>query len=137
MIKRRAHLLNEFSRNLSEAKLVQQLQKSRKTVAVNANGTSGYTIQKGKNANCTVTCCHSGTPNLSTYTKQADILIAAIGVAEFVTRDMVKPGALVVDVGINRVKDDSRERGYRLVGDVDFDSVSKIAEAISCHLKKT
>jgi hypothetical protein len=50
MIKRRAHLLNEFSRNLSEAKLVQQLQKSRKTVAVNANGTSGYTIQKGKNA---------------------------------------------------------------------------------------
>ncbi|MDG2089244.1 MAG: bifunctional 5,10-methylenetetrahydrofolate dehydrogenase/5,10-methenyltetrahydrofolate cyclohydrolase [Arenicellaceae bacterium] len=88
-------------------------------------------IQKGKNANCTVTCCHSGTPNLSTYTKQADILIAAIGVAEFVTRDMVKPGALVVDVGINRVNDDSRERGYRLVGDVDFDSVSKIAEAIS------
>ena len=88
-------------------------------------------IQKGKNANCTVTCCHSGTPNLSTYTKQADILIAAIGVAEFVTGDMVKPGALVVDVGINRVNDDSRERGYRLVGDVDFDSVSKIAEAIS------
>jgi methylenetetrahydrofolate dehydrogenase (NADP+) / methenyltetrahydrofolate cyclohydrolase len=88
-------------------------------------------VQKGKNANCTVTCCHSGTPDLATYTKQADILIAAIGVAEFVTADMVKPGALVVDVGINRVDDDSRERGYRLVGDVDFDSVSKVAEAIS------
>lgn len=88
-------------------------------------------VQKGESANCTVTCCHSGTPDLATYTKQADILIAAIGVAEFVTADMVKPGALVVDVGINRVDDDSRERGYRLVGDVDFDSVSKVAEAIS------
>ncbi|MBT5031031.1 MAG: bifunctional methylenetetrahydrofolate dehydrogenase/methenyltetrahydrofolate cyclohydrolase FolD [Proteobacteria bacterium] len=88
-------------------------------------------VQKAENANCTVTCCHSGTPDLAVHTKQADILIAAIGVADFVTADMVKPGALVIDVGINRVDDDTRARGYRLTGDVDFDSVSQVAEAIS------
>ena len=88
-------------------------------------------VQKAENANCTVTCCHSGTPDLAAHTKRADILIAAIGVPEFVTADMVKSGALVIDVGMNRVDDGTRERGYRLTGDVDFNSVSQVAEAIS------
>ncbi len=79
----------------------------------------------------TVTVCHSRTRDLPSITRQADILIAAIGRAEFVTADMVKPGATVIDVGINRVEDDSRERGYRLVGDVAFEAVSEVAGAIT------
>jgi methylenetetrahydrofolate dehydrogenase (NADP+)/methenyltetrahydrofolate cyclohydrolase len=88
-------------------------------------------VQKGEKANCTVTCCHSGTDHLATHTRQADILIAAIGVPEFVTAGMVKEGATVIDVGINRVEDPEHSRGYRLVGDVDFDSVSEVAGAIT------
>ena len=88
-------------------------------------------VQKGAKANCTVTCCHSGTDHLATYTRQADILIAAIGVPEFVTAGMVKDGATVIDVGINRVEDIEHSRGYRLVGDVDFDSVKDVAGAIT------
>ena len=88
-------------------------------------------VQKGEKANCTVTCCHSGTDHLATYTRQADILIAAIGVPEFVTAGMVKEGATVIDVGINRVDDSEDSRGYRLVGDVDFDSVKEVAGAIT------
>lgn len=88
-------------------------------------------VQKGKKANCTVTCCHSGTDHLATFTRQADILIAAIGVPEFVTAGMVKEGATVIDVGINRVDDSEHSRGYRLVGDVDFAGVSEVAGAIS------
>ena len=88
-------------------------------------------VQKGAKANCTVTCCHSGTDDLTKFTRQADILIAAIGVPEFVTADMVKDGATVIDVGINRVDDAGRPRGYRLVGDVDFDSVKDVAGAIT------
>ena len=88
-------------------------------------------VQKGEKANCTVTCCHSGTDHLATYTRQADILIAAIGVPEFVTAGMVKEGATVIDVGINRVDDPEDARGYRLVGDVDFDSVKEVAGAIT------
>ena len=88
-------------------------------------------VQKGEKANCTVTCCHSGTKDLSYHTKQADILIAAIGVPEFVTEEMVKPGATVIDVGINRVDDRTKPRGYRLVGDVNFAEVEPIAGAIT------
>ncbi|MFT5135234.1 MAG: methylenetetrahydrofolate dehydrogenase (NADP+)/methenyltetrahydrofolate cyclohydrolase [Arenicella sp.] len=88
-------------------------------------------VQKGAKANCTVTCCHSGTDHLATHTRQADILIAAIGVPEFVTAGMVKEGATVIDVGINRVDDPEHSRGYRLVGDVDYAGVSEVAGAIT------
>lgn len=88
-------------------------------------------MQKGKKANCTVTCCHSGTRNLKEFTRQADILIAAIGVPEFVKADMVKAGVVVIDVGINRVDDASLSKGYRLVGDVDFAAVAPLASAIT------
>jgi methylenetetrahydrofolate dehydrogenase (NADP+)/methenyltetrahydrofolate cyclohydrolase len=88
-------------------------------------------VQKGDKANCTVTCCHSGTDHLATHTRQADILIAAIGVPEFVTAGMVKEGATVIDVGINRVDDPEHSRGYRLVGDVDYAGVSEVAGAIT------
>jgi len=88
-------------------------------------------LQKGEKANCTVTCCHSGTHDLADYTRQADILIAAIGVPEFVTAGMVKVGATVIDVGINRVDDKSDVRGYRLVGDVEFNTVKEVAGAIT------
>jgi methylenetetrahydrofolate dehydrogenase (NADP+) / methenyltetrahydrofolate cyclohydrolase len=74
--------------------------------------------------NCTVTLCHSKTVSLKEHTKKADILIAAIGIAHFIKADMVKEGAVVVDVGMNRLEDSSRVQGYRLVGDVDFDSVA-------------
>ena len=79
----------------------------------------------------TVTICHSRTPNLAEVTRAADILIAAIGKANFVTADMVKPGAVVIDVGINRIADPSKKSGSRLVGDVDFAAVSPIASAIT------
>lgn len=82
-------------------------------------------IQRGVDA--TVTVCHSRTPDLAAVTRTADILIAAIGRAEFVTAEMVKPGAAVIDVGMNRVDDPTRERGYRLCGDVDFARVSEVA----------
>lgn len=81
--------------------------------------------------NATVTIAHSRTRDLPAITRQADILIAAIGKPEFITADMVKPGAVVIDVGVNRVDDASMEKGYRLVGDVAYDDVSKVAEAIS------
>lgn len=86
-------------------------------------------MQRGTDA--TVTVCHSRTKNIERITQQADILVAAIGRAGFITRDMVKPGATVIDVGINRVDDPSRERGYRLVGDVDFDGVAEQAGRIT------
>lgn len=88
-------------------------------------------VQKGEKANCTVTCCHSGTDHLANFTRQADILIAAIGVPKFVTAGMVKEGATVIDVGINRVEDLEHSRGYRLVGDVDFENVKEVAGAIT------
>jgi methylenetetrahydrofolate dehydrogenase (NADP+)/methenyltetrahydrofolate cyclohydrolase len=81
-------------------------------------------LQKRTGANGTVTICHSGTTNLPSFTRQADVLIAAIGRAEFVTADMVKPGAVVIDVGINRVPDPAKKSGYRLVGDVEFAGVA-------------
>ena len=88
-------------------------------------------VQKGELANCTVTCCHSGTEHLADHTREADILIAAIGVPEFVTAGMVKSGATVIDVGINRVEDLEHSHGYRLVGDVDFNGVKEVAGAIT------
>jgi methylenetetrahydrofolate dehydrogenase (NADP+)/methenyltetrahydrofolate cyclohydrolase len=87
--------------------------------------------QKAKGANATVTVCHTATKDLPHITKQADILVAAMGKAKFVTADMVKPGVVVIDVGTNRIEDPSTKSGYRLVGDVDFDSVSQIAKAIT------
>ena len=88
-------------------------------------------IQQGPGGDATVTVCHSRTRDLPAITRQADILVAAIGKAEFVTADMVRPGAVVIDVGINRVDDASRPRGYRLVGDVAYESVAQIASAIT------
>ena len=79
----------------------------------------------------TVTVCHSRTRDLPALARQADILVAAVGRAGFVTADMVRPGAVVIDVGINRVDDASRERGYRLTGDVDFAAVEPVAGAIT------
>ena len=87
--------------------------------------------QKTKGGNATVTLAHSRTPDLPDVLREGDILIAAIGVPEFVKADMVKPGAVVIDVGVNRVDDDSTEKGYRLVGDVAYDEVFEVASAIS------
>jgi len=87
--------------------------------------------QKMRGGNATVTLAHSRTPELPAVLREADILVAAIGVAEFVKGDSVKPGAVVIDVGVNRVDDPSSEKGYRLVGDVAFDEVSRIAGAIT------
>ena len=88
-------------------------------------------IQQGPGGDATVTVCHSRTRDLPAIARQADILIAAIGKAEFVTADMVRPGAVVIDVGINRVDDASKEKGYRLCGDVAFEPVAAIASAIT------
>jgi 5,10-methylene-tetrahydrofolate dehydrogenase/methenyl tetrahydrofolate cyclohydrolase len=82
-------------------------------------------------ADATVTICHSRTKDLTAHLKQADIVVAAIGWAEMIKGDMLKPGAAVIDVGINRVDDASRERGYRLVGDVEFESAKEVAGAIT------
>ena len=84
-----------------------------------------------KSANCTVTVCHSRTKNLASVTSQADILVAAIGRPEYVTADMVKPGAVVIDVGINRIEDPSATKGSRLVGDVSFEAAAEKATAIT------
>jgi len=87
--------------------------------------------QKDKNANATVTICHSATRDIAAHCRRADILIAAIGVAEFVKADMVKPGATVIDVGVNRVSDPNAKNGSRLVGDVDFARVQSVAGKIT------
>ncbi|PYK50219.1 MAG: bifunctional methylenetetrahydrofolate dehydrogenase/methenyltetrahydrofolate cyclohydrolase FolD [Verrucomicrobia bacterium] len=88
-------------------------------------------MQKNKNGNATVTVVHSRSRELAQITRSADIVIAAIGRAEFVKADHVREGVVVIDVGINRVEDTASERGYRLVGDVAFDEVSKKASAIT------
>ena len=88
-------------------------------------------MQSGEGADATVTVCHSRTRDVAAHARRADILVAAIGRARFVTRDMVKPGAVVIDVGINRVDDPSAKNGYRLVGDVDFDAVREVASLIT------
>ena len=88
-------------------------------------------LQKKEGANAIVTICHSAAVDLSIYTKSADILIAAIGKANFITADMVKEGVAVIDVGINRVEDSSLPKGYKIVGDVDYVNVSKKASFIT------
>lgn len=87
--------------------------------------------QKRPQANATVTICHSATTNLPQITRQADILVAAIGQARYVTADMVKDGVVVIDVGMNRVTDVTAAKGYRLVGDVDFEAVKPKAAGIT------
>ena len=84
-----------------------------------------------KDTNCTVTICHTGTKNMAEITRQADILIAAVGRAGTVTADMVKEGAVVIDVGVNRIPDSSKKSGFRLVGDCDFDTVKEKASYIT------
>ena len=86
-------------------------------------------LRKGLDA--TVTVCHSRTPDLAVHTRQADLLIAAVGRPGTITAPMVKEGAVVIDVGVNRVEDATRERGYRLVGDVDFEGVLDRVAAIT------
>jgi methylenetetrahydrofolate dehydrogenase (NADP+)/methenyltetrahydrofolate cyclohydrolase len=88
-------------------------------------------LQKAKHANATVTLCHSATRDIAAHCRRADILIAALGVAAFVKADMVKPGATVIDVGVNRIEDPTAKAGYRLVGDVDFAAVQPVAGRIT------
>src|SRR3989442_3340578 len=88
-------------------------------------------LQDGPGGNATVTVCHSRTRDIKAVTRQADILIVAIGKPEFVRGDMVKPGAVVIDVGVNRIDDPSLQKCYRLVGHVKVDNVTKVARAIS------
>ncbi|MGL5682818.1 MAG: bifunctional methylenetetrahydrofolate dehydrogenase/methenyltetrahydrofolate cyclohydrolase FolD [Marinifilaceae bacterium] len=87
--------------------------------------------RKDKHANCTVTICHSRTANLEEYTRQADILIVALGQPQFVTKEMVKEGAVVVDVGIHRIPSTETKSGFRLVGDVKFDEVAPLCSYIT------
>ena len=88
-------------------------------------------VQKRAGANATVTLCHSRTANLSSFTRQADVLIAALGRPEFIKADMVKPGAVVIDVGVSRVPDATRKSGYRLCGDVQFAAVAPLCAKIT------
>jgi methylenetetrahydrofolate dehydrogenase (NADP+)/methenyltetrahydrofolate cyclohydrolase len=88
-------------------------------------------MQPGQGADCTVTVCHSRTQDLAFHTRRADIVIAAIGRPEILTGDMIRPGAVMIDVGINRVDDPSVAKGYRLVGDVHFESVRQVASHIT------
>jgi methylenetetrahydrofolate dehydrogenase (NADP+) / methenyltetrahydrofolate cyclohydrolase len=88
-------------------------------------------VQPGAGADCTVTVCHSRTRDLAAHTKRADLLIAAIGRADFINGDMIKPGAVVIDVGMNRVDDATAKAGYRLKGDVHFESAKEVASLIT------
>jgi methylenetetrahydrofolate dehydrogenase (NADP+)/methenyltetrahydrofolate cyclohydrolase len=88
-------------------------------------------VQSGKGGDCTITVCHSRTKDLAFHTKRADIVIAAIGKPEMLTGDMIRPGAVVIDVGINRVDDPGSAKGYRLVGDVHFESARRVASHIT------
>jgi methylenetetrahydrofolate dehydrogenase (NADP+)/methenyltetrahydrofolate cyclohydrolase len=88
-------------------------------------------MRKAEGGNATVTVCHTGTRDLGAFTRQADILVVAAGRPHTVTGDMVKPGAVVIDVGVNRMADATKKNGFRLVGDVDFDDVSAVASLIT------
>ena len=88
-------------------------------------------LQDAPGGNATVTVCHSRTRNIGAVTREADILIVAMGKPEFVTGDMVRPGAVVIDVGVNRVPDPTAKQGYRLVGDVKFAEAAEVASAIT------
>jgi methylenetetrahydrofolate dehydrogenase (NADP+)/methenyltetrahydrofolate cyclohydrolase len=91
----------------------------------------GLLMRKAKGGNATVTVCHTGTPDIAEFTRQADILIPVMGRARAITADMVRPGAVVIDVGVNSVPDAKKKAGRRLVGDVDFDAVKEVASAIT------
>ena len=97
----------------------------------NIVGTPISVMLSRKGADATVTICHSKTQNLPEITRQADILVVAIGKPKFLKADMVKPGAVVIDVGIHRIEDNTTEKGYRIEGDVDFDEVAKVASKIT------
>ncbi|HPC49430.1 MAG TPA: bifunctional 5,10-methylene-tetrahydrofolate dehydrogenase/5,10-methylene-tetrahydrofolate cyclohydrolase, partial [Kiritimatiellia bacterium] len=86
---------------------------------------------KAEGGNATVTVCHTGTRDLAEHTRRADILVVAAGRPNTVTGDMIRPGAVVIDVGVNRIPDPSRPSGFRLVGDVDFDSARRVASLIT------
>lgn len=88
-------------------------------------------LQKAEGCNATVTVCHTRTPEIRRFTRQAEILVVAAGCPNFITGDMVRPGSVVIDVGVNRVEDPASPKGYRIVGDVHFPSVSQVAEALS------
>ncbi len=88
-------------------------------------------LQKKPNANATVTICHTGTRDMAAFTRQADILIVAAGRPNTVTADMIKPGAAVIDVGVNRIPDDTKKSGFRLVGDVDFEGLKETASLLT------
>ncbi|MDD4871472.1 MAG: bifunctional methylenetetrahydrofolate dehydrogenase/methenyltetrahydrofolate cyclohydrolase FolD [Kiritimatiellae bacterium] len=88
-------------------------------------------FQKKKNANATVTICHTGTKDLKSFTKQADIIIAAAGRPNTITADMVKDGVVIIDVGVNRIEDSTKKAGFRLVGDVDFEALKEKASLIT------
>ncbi len=88
-------------------------------------------VQKKEGANAIVTICHTASPDISYYTKQADILIAAVGKANMITQDMVKAGVVIIDVGINRIEDASSPKGYKVVGDVDFENVKEKSSFIT------
>jgi methylenetetrahydrofolate dehydrogenase (NADP+)/methenyltetrahydrofolate cyclohydrolase len=88
-------------------------------------------IQKQKGANATVTMVHTGTKDMPKYTRQADILIAAMGKPQVITADMVKEGVVVIDVGVNRIPDATKKSGFRLVGDTDFEAIKEKAKAIT------
>ena len=92
---------------------------------------AGILMQKKKGANATVTICHTGTKDMAYYTKQADIVVAAMGAPRVITADMISDGAVVIDVGVNRVEDKTREKGFRLVGDVDFEPIKEKASFIT------
>ena len=87
--------------------------------------------RKGRAANATVTLCHTGTPDIARHTREADVVVVAAGSPNTLTGDMLKPGAVVIDVGVNRVPDPSATKGYRLVGDADFESCAAVASAIT------
>ena len=84
-----------------------------------------------KETNATVTLCHTGTPDIAKFTREADIVVVAAGRPGTLTGDMIKPGAVVIDVGVNRIADATKAKGFRLVGDADFESCSKVAGAIT------
>jgi methylenetetrahydrofolate dehydrogenase (NADP+) / methenyltetrahydrofolate cyclohydrolase len=88
-------------------------------------------MQKKKGANATVTICHTGTKDIGYFSRQADIVVVAMGAPKVITADMIKENAVVIDVGVNRVEDKTKEKGFRLVGDVDFDAVKEKASAIT------
>ncbi len=92
---------------------------------------AGLLMQKAKGGNATVTICHTGTPDLGVFTRQADVLIAVMGRPRAITADMVREGAVVIDVGVNAVPDASKKSGSRLIGDVDFEAVAEKASAIT------